>query len=306
MRRARRRSALSLTATALVATSAAAVAQEQSSPAQGTPEQSAQQQGGELPPAQVQAVLKSHEVHFVYRSSVNPLSCDQLRNSIAVILREVGARDDIQVKANECKTFIPDDPRSTPNSNPSDYGNVGGNSVWDPMNRTGENTADRLRMSRAGHYDRYQSQSTPVRIQLMMPVVVTPEVVKEVERDRSRRALIAHVTGSVSAALDDPNFFVAERREITLSHDTIGLEAIHCELLEQLALSVFRTLDLRVSGQSLSCDRRKRSHFRPRLTVEALLPVGFLMPGEQRQREQAEKAAEKKASETPAQPAASP
>jgi hypothetical protein len=278
MCRASRRSVLALLAAASVATSAAAVAQEQS----------AQQQGAELPPAQVSAVLKSHEVDFVYRSSVNPLSCDQLRSGVAVILRAVGARDDIQVKAYDCKTFIPDDPRSTSNPNPSDYGNVGGNSGWDPINRAVD-TRERLRMPRSGQYDRYRTQSTPVHIELMMPVVVTPEVVEEVEKDRSRRALIAQVTGNDAAALDGPGYFVAERREITLSHDTIGLEAIHCELLEQLALGVFRALDLRVSGQALSCDRSQRSRFKPRLTVEALLPVGYLMPGEQKQRERADK-----------------
>jgi hypothetical protein len=37
-----------------------------------------------------------------------------------------------------------------------------------------------------------------------------------------------------------------------------------------------------VTGQTLSCDPRQRSHFLPRLVVEALLPVGVAMVGEQK------------------------
>jgi hypothetical protein len=56
--------------------------------------------------------------------------------------------------------------------------------------------------------------------------------------------------------------------------------------------TVFRELDLKVTSQALSCDAR--SHMKPRLTVEALLPVGYLTPSEQREKQRAEKAAQRK------------
>lgn len=310
MRRTPSRSALALLATASLATSSAVVAQEQNPPAQstseqGTEQQSAQQSSG-LPPGQIPAVLKSRQANFIYRSSVNLLSCDQLRNHIAAILREVGARDDVQVKAYECDTFIPEDPRSTSSSDPSvsgtfDRGGGGSGTGYDPLNRPLDRSSDRWRMSSSERYNnnRFRGQSTPVQITVMMPVVVTPEVVEEVEKDKSRRELISRVTGNTAAGLNDPIFFAAERREITLSHDTIGLESIDCELLEQMRLSVFRALDLKASGQSPSCDPRERSHFKPQMKVEALVPVGYLMPGERKLREREQKAAERKAAETP-------
>ena len=59
---------------------------------------------------QVAAVLKTHEVRFVYRSLVNVFACDELRNHVATILRALGARDDVQVRINDCQiVVIPDD-----------------------------------------------------------------------------------------------------------------------------------------------------------------------------------------------------
>ena len=72
--------------------------------------------------------------------------------------------------------------------------------------------------------------------------------------------------------------------EVELSHDTIDLEPIDCELLEQLSTAVFRKLDLKVTSRSLSCDPRERSYINPSLTVEALLPVGFQMPVKQKKK----------------------
>ncbi len=288
MRRTLFRSVLVLVATASFATSAAVLAQEQN-----PPEQSTQEQGG-LPPGQVPAVLKTREVDFIYRSTTTPLACDQLRNRVANVLRAVGARDDVQVTAHDCDTFIAPDPRARPSQSGPKAGGTfepySGGDLTDPMK---DRTTERMRMTRSDRFDRYRSQTTPVHIQVMMPVVATPEVVEEAERDKSRRALISRVTGNQAAAFDDPIFFPAERRTVALSHDTLELEPIDCELLEQMTRTVFRELDLKVTSQSLSCDAR--SHMKPRLTVEALLPVGYLMPGEQREKQRAEKAAQRKA-----------
>jgi hypothetical protein len=66
-----------------------------------------------------------------------------------------------------------------------------------------------------------------------------------------------------------------------------------------MRLSVLRRLDIKTTGQGVSCDPRERSNFRPQLKVEALVPVGYLMPGERKKQEREQKAAERKASETP-------
>lgn len=286
MRRTLSRSVLVLVATASVAASGALFAQQ---------DPGAQQ----LPPGQVPAVLKSREVNFTYRSTSSPLACDELRNRVATILREVGARDDVQVTARECDAFLtPGSTRAPSRSGPTVSGTFepSGGPLTDPYSTR---TSDRMHMTRADQYDRYRSQTTPVHIRVMMPAIITAETLDEVEKDKARRALISRVQGNQAAALDDPIFFAAERRDVTLSHETIELEPVDCELLEQMTRSVFRELDLKVTSQALSCD--PRSHFKPHLTVEALLPVGYLMPGEQQAQKRKAEAAQKKAPEPPSQ-----
>jgi len=268
MRRKSSRSALALLASGALAVSSATISQEQ-------PPAPQQERTG-LPPGQIPAVLKARDADFVYRSSSRQFTCEQLRQRVAVILRAVGARQDVSVRANDCEAFI--DPTHMNDPNRMDR-----RSTLDPRNQP-PSVFDRVRPSSSTLTDRNRSQSTPVRIQLMMPVEVTSEVVAEVEQDKARRALISRVTGNPNASMDDAIFFAAERRQVTLSHDTIRLDAIDCELLEQMSMTVFRQLDLKVTGQALSCDPRERSRLLPSLTVEALLPVGFQMPGEQEQK----------------------
>ena len=272
--------ALALLATGSLAMSSAAAQDPQQQPEQNE-EQNPQQVSQQLPPGQVPAVLKSREVNFVYRSNYNQLACDELRNHVAVILRALGARDDIKVRANECEAFIlPDEAQM-----PSSAWDRSSPRMWDP-NRSMGGPMDSIRNSRGG---RWRGQTTPVHITLMMPVPVTPEIMEEVQRDKSRRELVSRVTGNPAVALDDPILFAAERREVNLSRQSIGLEAVDCELLDQMSTSVFHKLALEVKGHPLACARQESSSFPPRLTVEALLPVGVLMPGEQKEKERREK-----------------
>jgi hypothetical protein len=268
--------ALALLATGALAMSAAAAQDPEQNEEQDKPQVSEQ-----LPPGQVPAVLKSREVDFIYRSNYNQLACDELRNHVAGILRALGARDDIKVRANECEAFILPDEAQMPQS----AWDRSSPSMWDP-NRSMAGPTDRFRNSRGG---RLRGQTTPVHITVMMPVPVTPEIMEEVHRDKSRRELVSRVTGNPAAAMDDPILFAAERREVMLSRQTIGLEPEDCELLDQMTTSVFRELDLDVKGRPLACARHESSSFPPRLTVEALLPVGLLMPGEQKEKELKEK-----------------
>jgi hypothetical protein len=208
---------------------------------------------------QVAAVLKTHEVRFVYRSLVNVFACDELRNHIAMILRTLGARDDVQVRINDCQIVVIPDEIEPP---------------WDRSNR--EYPPDIFR-----DRDFDQRQTSHVRVQVMFPIEATPQVLAEIEKDKSRRDLISRVTGDPAPSLNDPIVFPAERKQLTLSQGTIRrLRPEHCELLEQMIPTVFRELDIKVVGKQLGCDRYGRSRLAPKLTVEVLWPVGAPLPGE--------------------------
>jgi hypothetical protein len=207
---------------------------------------------------QVAAVLKTHEVRFVYRSLVNVLACDELRNQVAMILRALGARDDVQVRINDCQIVVIPDDIEPP---------------WDRSNREYPRDIFRDR-------DFDQRQTSHVRVQVMFPIEATPQVLAEIEKDKSRRDLISRVTGDPAAALNDPIVFPAERKQLTLPRGTIRLRPEHCELLEQMIPTVFRELGIKVVGRQLGCDRYGRSRLAPKLTVEVLWPVGAPLPGE--------------------------
>ncbi len=281
MRRTPSRSALALLTAGALAMSGAVLAQEQQQPQQeqAAPEPEPEQliargENGGLPAGQIPAVLKAREANFVYRSSARQLSCDELRRRIALILSALGARQDIDVRANECDRFIdPMDRAGRDRMNRQDS--------TDPLDRSASSPLDRMRAPSSSFNtfnNRNSSQSTPVRIRAMMPVELTSDIMDEVEKDKARRELVSRVTGNVNAAMNDAIFFPAELRQVELSHDTLDLEPMDCELMEQMASSVFRKLDIKVKARSLSCDPRERSSINPSLTVEALLPVGYQLP----------------------------
>jgi hypothetical protein len=208
---------------------------------------------------QIPAVFKLREVHFVYRSVANLFACDELRRAVAVILRAMGARDDVQVRVNDCELVLLPDERA---------------SNWDRWNP--ENPPDRFR-----NFDEDHRQFSTVYIKVMFPIEATPEVMKEIDKDKSRRDLISRVTGESAAALD-PIVFPAEHREVTLSRSTLRLRPEHCELLEQMIPSLARQLNFKVINKQLSCDRYGRGDFAPKITVEVLWPTGAPVPGEKK------------------------
>jgi hypothetical protein len=212
---------------------------------------------------QVPAVYKLHEVRFIYRSFVNLYDCGELRNHVSGILRAVGARDDIKVRVSDCEIFIIAD-ETTPE--------------WDRWNRY-DRPSDRFGAWRDG-----RTQTSNVRVELMFPIEATPEVLAEIDKDKSRRELVSRVTGNPLVALDDPPIFQAQRQQVTLSRKTIRLGPEDCELLEQMIPTVFRTLNLKVTSRQLSCDPHQRSQFTPKLVVETLWPVGIEVPGERQKK----------------------
>jgi hypothetical protein len=225
--------------------------------------------GGEaLAQEPITAVYKAQEISFQYRSSNRFYPCHELERRVAVILLSVGARDDIEVKARNCDgLLIQDDMNVDPAT---------GRDSMDPWER------DRDRWGASSSFDRSRNnreQYASVRVRLMMPAQVTPELLKEIDKDKSRRELVSRVTGNPAAAFNDPVVFEAKRQEVTLSQRTIRLRPEDCELLDQMAMSVFRRLDVKVLRRSTSCGPRdSASRIPPQLVAEALLPTGALLP----------------------------
>jgi hypothetical protein len=197
----------------------------------------------------IAAVLKLREVDFFYRSNRALYPCYRLRNTVANVLLAVGARDDIKVNVSGCEdvTFGDDD-------------------AFDRFEDPFDARADRFGNRRAD-----REQMAHVRVRLMMPTPVTPEVLAEIDRDKSRRELVSRVTGNKDFASNDPIIFPALRQTVTLSRKLIKLEPKDCELLDQMTMSVFRELDIRVVRRGGTCDSSTTSRITPQMTVEALM-----------------------------------
>src|SRR5262245_31549566 len=102
-------------------------------------------------PKQVAAVFKLREVQFVYRTVVNFLACDELRRDVGVILRALGARDDVQVRVNNCELML------TPDQEASARG-------WDRFHP--ERLPDPTRSS----FDDDQQQFSTIYVKAMFPI----------------------------------------------------------------------------------------------------------------------------------------
>ena len=202
-------------------------------------------------PEPVAAVWKEREFDFIYRSSVAVFSCSTLKGRVATILHALGARPDLKITLSNCNET------STPP----------GTRVNDPVSRNAWGAAPG-----PIHAQRTDPrQSVAVYVQMYMPTEVTPEVLVELQRDRSRRELISHMTGNPAAKFNDPVVFMAQWQPVTLSRETINLEPAECELLDQMSANDFGGLGIRVVHRDYSCDPSRVSHISPQLDVEAFL-----------------------------------
>lgn len=197
----------------------------------------------------VPAVWQPRKLSFSYNSSTNIFSCSALAGRVSSILRAVGARDDIQVKASGCSEAIPPTP-----THANDRMTM---TTWDPMSARGSAQSPDGR------------QYVNVYVRLMLPTEVTPEVLAELEKDKSRRELVSRVTGNPAARFNDPVMFKAQWQPVTLSRKTIGIESEECELLEQMSPGVFRQLGMRVVTSATACSAG--SSLPPQMVVEALM-----------------------------------
>lgn len=208
----------------------------------------------------VVAVWRERQLHFTYRGFDAVYPCSVLQNRVALVLVTVGARPDVQVSVHHCDASFAS--ATVPAT---------GSTRW-PQSPTATGTSSGP-TSPADYYRRAQPrQVAEVGIRMSVPVEVTPEVAAELKTDRKRRELVAQVTGDPLPLFDDPIRFAAQRQSVTLSRDT-GIEAFDCELLEQMALSLFRDLDVRVLRRGYRCDRDSMSRIAPKLEVEALIPL---------------------------------
>jgi hypothetical protein len=223
--------------------------------------QEGQEQATPQSPEQIPAVLKSQEIDFFYRSSIAPFSCHALQGRVASIFSALGARNDIQVSVTGCDFLVQDEPANVLNVPSASDGVDGSSSRWrTPSTRFGTRS------------ERRREQNSHVRVRLMTPVVVTDEVLAEIERDKSRRELVSRVTGNTSAALNDPIVFPAQRQLVTLSRKTVDLYPEDCELMEQMARSAFPKLGIRVVNRGRGCERNHISQIPITVVVEALMP----------------------------------
>lgn len=214
------------------------------------------------------ALWRERDLDFTYRSSVVTHTCQDLRYRVATVLVALGARPDIRVSADNCDAVLaPEEQENRPEP-------------WRPPNSRSE------RFGLEGFGDREfdrKGQYSRVRIHLTSPVEVTPAAVQEWKKDRSKRELIARVTGNPSPLLETTGQFPAEWQTVTLTRRTADLEPEDCALLEQLSSSVLRQLAVRKVRMSGHCDPRHPSHIPPQLTVEALVsnPYGSAAPAKE-------------------------
>jgi hypothetical protein len=196
------------------------------------------------------AVWKEQRIDFYYRSSTAIYACSALKARIETILYSVGARDDLKVDTSGCDPMLSPPAQTMPSIPGRD------------------SRPDDMFCNRPSHGEQYAH----VRIFVKSPIEATPEVMAALKKDKPRRELVAKVSGKPEAAIEGETQFQAQRERVTLSRETIGLEAAECELLDQLVNTVFVDLDVHVVSRDYSCSPGHNSRIPPKMTVDALMP----------------------------------
>lgn len=116
------------------------------------------------------------------------------------------------------------------------------------------------------------ARSPYLRVDLVSPVEVTPEVQAELNATRSQRELVARV--NPMRPLQDSEPFPAQWRRVALTtRGKLDLDPGDCELLEQLKRNVLPKLAVRVIKDDLNCMSNQLAWGQPQLEVEALVRV---------------------------------
>jgi hypothetical protein len=222
------------------------------------------------------AVWRVKEVSFSYRSSVAIYSCKVLHDRVVSILRTLGVRDDLEVKVSGCD--VPSFSTSSDDDSTNPWPTTNAGRAFDQRNDPflDPRTSRLNRTNALTHANRGQMANVHARV--LIPAEVTPEVVDELYRDKSRRELISRVTGNPAAKNNVPVAFAAKWQTVTLSHESIGLEPEECELLEQISNGALKPLGVRIVKKSRNCDPDRVSRIPPQLTAEVLVGVPFEDP----------------------------
>ena len=195
---------------------------------------------------QISALWQERTVDFTYRSALAIYSCEALQRRVASIMRAIGARDDMELRTLDCVEPL----------NPNVSSDHWKSSTQRSINPLADNPEQRVRIT----------------VRAFMPAPASPELLAQLKKEKSRRELVARVTGKAAAGLE-PSEFPAQRRTVEISRETIGIEGIECELLDQMSASAFRKLEVKIVSRSMSCNRSQVSNIPPKLTVEALVPA---------------------------------
>jgi hypothetical protein len=121
------------------------------------------------------------------------------------------------------------------------------------------------------------------RIRVAVPAEATPELLAQLEADRSKRELVARVQGKGTAVDVATAQFPAERRIVEFEGRRTGrINDGDCELFDQLLPRVLEPLGVREApGSSLRCTPRQSQLGAVRLKLESLhaRPAAVAEPG---------------------------
>jgi hypothetical protein len=110
-------------------------------------------------------------------------------------------------------------------------------------------------------------------VKLAMPVEATSANLERETTFDAKEQLVARVHKQPLPSVADVERFPAIRRQVVLTKNrALDIQYNDCDLLRGMRRQLFPQLDIRVVRRSFRCDPQP-SHIRPRIIVEALLPV---------------------------------
>jgi len=114
-----------------------------------------------------------------------------------------------------------------------------------------------------------------VRIKLSSLVVVTPEVLADLEKNRSKRELTARVRGERPKGTEAADQFPAYWKRVSLGRERgkVELQPGDCDLIDQLKRKVIPRLAVRIVKEDIRCSPNQLTLGQPRLDVDVLTKV---------------------------------
>jgi hypothetical protein len=110
-------------------------------------------------------------------------------------------------------------------------------------------------------------------VKVAMPVEATPANLERATTFDAKEQLAARVRKQTLPTATDIERFPAARQQVVLTKDrSLDIQYTDCDLLQGMRRQVFPQLDIRVVARSFRCDPEP-SHIRPRIILEALLPI---------------------------------